>query len=506
MAIDAPPRSLPASAGVIVAPPVAPGGLICFLGLLSAISALLGFGLAISQAPSIIENDHRLAPTFAVAHGYRLYYGPDQGPVLSTIYGPITALAYTPALLASTPMAAERLATAVAIVLFFFPMFLLSSQAGGLSNWQTCASVLGLAAALTFLSPSLSASSVLIHADAPALAAGAVACWLSRVTTRLSARRAILAGVFASLAIMSKQNMLPLSIALGLWWLFLSWKYVFAFAAGAAVSMLAVWAVILRLSSSLSAAWFNWFQIPLHQPYDKTLFFPITDSLVRTMLLYLLPIGAMLGVYFQARAKAGWKARFNSLSILFLWAGLWLVPTSVAGRIKAGGAENALSPAIYFFALACLLELAPYLSAASADDSRARLALVALAILLGTYVIFRLPENVYLTLKKSAQTPTEEVYRFSRSHPGQVYFPQFPLAILMAEGRLYDFSWGLSDRRAAGHPVPEAQFLADTPSSTNKMALTPWVPAWERDIYSRCKAGGDTQDSALPGFTVCEFH
>jgi hypothetical protein len=34
----------------------------------------------------------------------------------------------------------------------------------------------------------------------------------------------------------------------------------------------------------------------------------------------------------------------------------------------------------------------------------------------------------------------------------EIYFPQFPLTILMAEGCPYDFSWGLSDRRGRGIP------------------------------------------------------
>jgi hypothetical protein len=130
---------------------------------------------------------------------------------------------------------------------------------------------------------------------------------------------------------------------------------------------------------------------------------------------------------------------------------------------------------------------------------------MALVLLLGTYAAVKLPENIYSVLKASGRSSMEEVYNFSRSHPGQIYFPQFPLTILMAEGHLYDFSWGLSDRRAAGHPVSDAQFRKDTPPSTNRMALVPWVPYWEKDIYSRCTAAPETQEPGLPGFTICQF-
>jgi hypothetical protein len=472
--------------------------LIRALALLAAVSALIGFCLTVSQAPSITENDHRLAPTFALAHGYRLYYGPEQGPVLSTIYGPVTAFAYAPSLLASTPMAAVRLATIVTIVLFFLPMFLMAGKGALGFGWQWYVYVLGLAAALASFSSSLVNSSVLVHADSPALAAGGLACWFSgKSGARAPWRRALLAGIFAAVAVMAKQNMAPLALALALWWLFVSWKSALVFAAGGVASLLAIWAGILAVSTSLEAAWFNWFQIPIHQPYDKTLLFSVFDTLDRSLLLYLLPIGAMLW-------RSPWRAQLRPLSMLLLWTGCWLIPTSVLGRIKAGGSENALSPAVYFFALACMFELSAHLYS-SPPGSRPPPALLAVALLLGTYAVVKLPENIYSVFKASGQSSIQEVYNFSRKHPGKIYFPQFPLTILMAEGRLYDFSWGLSDRRAAGHPVSDAQFRKDTPPSTNRMALMPWVAYWEKDIYSRCTAAAETQEPSLPGFTICQF-
>jgi len=484
---------------------VATDRVIRVLALLAAFSALVGFCLAVFQAPSIPENDHRLAPTFALARGYPLYCGPEQGPVLSTIYGPVTAITYMPSLLASTPMAAVRLATILSMILFFFPMFLVARKGEGSFGWQRYAYVLGLASSLTFLSTSLGMSSVLVHADAPALAAGGLACWFSgREGSQSGWRRALLAGVCAAVAVMAKQNMVPLVLALGLWWLLVSWRSTLVFAAGVLASVLVIWAGILTVSSSFEAAWFNWFQIPVHQPYDKAILFPVVEGLARTLLLYLLPIAAMLWRYVQEPDWSNWRARLRPLSILFLWTGCALVFTSVLGRMKAGGAENALSPAIYFFALACVLELSVHLFSSPAS-SMPRTAFVALVFLLGTYVAVKLPENIYLALKASGHSSMEAVYNFSRSHPGQIYFPQFPLTILMAEGHLYDFSWGLSDRRAAGHPVSDAQFWEHTPRSTNRMALIPWVPAWEKDIYSRCKADTHTREATLPDFTICKF-
>src|SRR5215471_10806466 len=42
-------------------------------------------------------NAARLAPTFALVRGYRLYYPAESGPILDHVYGPVSALAFLPA-------------------------------------------------------------------------------------------------------------------------------------------------------------------------------------------------------------------------------------------------------------------------------------------------------------------------------------------------------------------------------------------------------------------------
>ena len=60
---------------------------------------------------------------------------------------------------------------------------------------------------------------------------------------------------------------------------------------------------------------------------------------------------------------------------------------------------------------------------------------------------------------------------FAKKHPGEVYFPWHPLAGLMAEGRLYHFSYGLSDRELAGYPVSQEHFQRYIPAQTQYVAL-----------------------------------
>ncbi|HSH93452.1 MAG TPA: hypothetical protein VK968_04850, partial [Roseimicrobium sp.] len=61
-------------------------------------------------APQLIWNGARLAPSFALSHGSRLYYGPEAGLVSGHIYGPVSVLLCLPATLFNTPSAAIRAA------------------------------------------------------------------------------------------------------------------------------------------------------------------------------------------------------------------------------------------------------------------------------------------------------------------------------------------------------------------------------------------------------------
>src|SRR5262245_26516259 len=44
-------------------------------------------------------NGARLAPAMGLVHGYRLYYPATEGPINGWIYGPVSSLAYLPAVL-----------------------------------------------------------------------------------------------------------------------------------------------------------------------------------------------------------------------------------------------------------------------------------------------------------------------------------------------------------------------------------------------------------------------
>ena len=66
--------------------------------------ALLGTGVVlmrllerIARGPMVLFNSTRVATSIGMARGYNILPGPEQGPVLDFMYGPVSAAAYVPA-------------------------------------------------------------------------------------------------------------------------------------------------------------------------------------------------------------------------------------------------------------------------------------------------------------------------------------------------------------------------------------------------------------------------
>jgi hypothetical protein len=189
--------------------------------LLHAVLALCPFVFwsVIKHLPAYLEADHRLAPTFALVHGYGVYYPPDSGPVLSTLYGPVTHPFYVPVTFAAAPSMAILFGTLLTVTAFYSAALLAIRRAAGrtwMKSWQLLGVTIGV---VSLIGPLQSASSY-IHADAPALAFGALAAAFAMREKRGSGQSqgAVLSSGFGVLSLFSKQNMLPLMLAPVIWW------------------------------------------------------------------------------------------------------------------------------------------------------------------------------------------------------------------------------------------------------------------------------------------------
>src|ERR1700758_2478922 len=142
-----------------------------FLALLGVLAA------RILQTPFWSFNGTRLAPSFGLVHGYRLYYPPADGPVLSTMYGPVTALVYLMATFASSPNSAVLIGSGITVLFCFVPMAWLHLR-NGRWRWATHSMYwLALAACGLMMldTEALRYSCINPHADGIALGLGAAA-------------------------------------------------------------------------------------------------------------------------------------------------------------------------------------------------------------------------------------------------------------------------------------------------------------------------------------------
>ncbi len=86
----------------------------------------------------------------------------------------------------------------------------------------------------------------------------------------------------------------------------------------------------------------------------------------------------------------------------------------------------------------------------------------------------RLANYAYQELKAGPQVNRiTQVYQYSIKHPGEVYFPWYPLPCLMGEGQLYHFSYGVFDRELAGRPLREEHFLKYVPPHSKYICFMP---------------------------------
>jgi len=463
------------------------------LCVLTAFEFLGQFGDAVSQS-GCLWTGNRLTPAFALTHGYELYYGPSTGPIIGMIYGPVMALAYLPATLASSPTGALVAGSSISMLLFFGPVAWMYLGGRVRDARSLAPSIVGL---LCFCLLSLGMSSFWtgfwVHADPPALGLTAAACGLLCLYD--PRKRLILpaAAVLAVLACWAKQPAAFLIPAMLL--------YVFLNHGLAALRRFAGWlalaGVVVSGGMVLAFGWehlvFNMFTVPRGHfqqgPLDapgplsarafalsamtqyKRLVADLTLPLVMIAFTVLLSIVRPEGAREQRLA-----AIIRHRWIILFMAGVAGLPAAIIGGVKIGGAANVLAYATYFVSAAATLSLVelstkPAHQGAGTAAGGAKMLLLAVGIALA---VSNLPPSIHEVRKGLADLSgncQQQAYDFARAHPGEVYYPWHPLPTLMAEGKLYHFSYGMFDRELAGFPVTEGHFREGIPEGVRYIGL-----------------------------------
>ncbi len=457
-----------------------------------AVTELLG-------APLWTWNAARLAPAASLWHGYRLYYGSEQGPISGCIYPPLSALVYCPAARLGTPTNAVLAGSATSLALFFLPVFWLLLRGGRAARGQSATFLFCVLACFTLFaheSDELRYVAFSIHADAPALGFAALACTLAVLRPSSSWSPSVLASALAAvLAVWSKQTMLPVLFAIPIWtWLAHGRRAALAYLAGLAGCGLVVSGLFAWLFGPHDLL-FNILSIPSRHPLKDGSPKVLAHSFVNLGRLALpLLIALVLGAYCRrpdpsrragaAPSLAEWL-RDNRWT-LFALAGLLSVPMAVLGMSKVGGGENSFAPPMYYLLIAVALLLLALVYQPAAEPGQGRVAkLLVAALTVGLLVLClpRLGRNL-LWVERVYQNDDERAYRYARAHPGEAYFPWSPLATVLAEGKLYHFDYGVYDRNLAGFPVTRKHFLADTPPGF-RLACYPTaiVDSWAAQRY-----------------------
>lgn len=489
--------------------PAQRGTSVAFLTL--RIAAFVAAALMIFQrvwaAPVNLNDDHRLAPSAALLHGYPPYYPPETGPALSTIYGPVTVWTYVPAALFHTPSNAVRAGVVINMLMYYLPLLFLCWAIGRGTErqyWAECALILY---ALTTFNLTLDTASGILHADAPALGWAAVACGLTLLSLQTGRIGYIAAaGLASALSVLAKQVMVPALPAIALYLLLVSgWRSFWAYTVSAAAFLFGLLEVAALSMGGWQAMLYNIVYIPTHQPYRREQLTLAIDMLARQSAALAMLAGAGLALHYalsKQRKMGEWLAR--NPSALLVAVALALSTTSILGKIKVVGSVNTLCPTVYFLLAAGMAELQRVGALAWNSEKKSALRNAAAAAILAVFVVVQLPMAIYSLMVPKPQDYMATVYTFSKRHPGEVYFPEFPLSVLMGSGQLFHFAWGLSDRAEAGRPVSAAYFHRYVPGHAKVAAMVPWV--WNDEIYRYLGNEVQRPDLAeLPGFKFYEI-
>ena len=409
-----------------------------------------------------------------------MYYMPGDGPILGHIYGPVTPLAYLPALLWSTPAAAIRAGVLLTIVWLTLPAALMIRDFAGTRR------VLAVGCLVLFVfllhADVMRLVAFGIHSDTPAVALAGLACYCLTDPERRRRTGWLAASALAAvLSAGSKQVALPVLFALPTYlWLADGRRAAVRYGQLIAIFGVAASAVV-ALMVDVPAMLYQTLVIPSAHDWrfgDASVVFVHT---IRDLVPRAFPFAVVIAAY--GLWRLGRARRWSDVTrwvqgnswLVPVFVGVFCIPTSMLGRMKEGGSMNALIFTIYFLIIGALLALlhAANTKPAVKGWTVQRAATVAVAVALAVIVsqsasrLQQLPAAVR-DLPRDAEA---SAFSFARQHPGEVYLPYHPLVSLMAEGRAYHLLLETMSQQYF-------EYLADGPDLSVSDADDAWFSAF----------------------------
>lgn len=424
-------------------------------------AAAIGASLAaILEAPYSPWDVVRLAPAAAFARGFPLYSGRFAGAILSTMYTPLSALAYLPAVLFRRPAQQAIAGRFIAWSLVFGPVWFFAANSS--KDRLRRALIFAATVAACSFSPALWYSGTRIHADAPALSMLALTCWWETVPNR-SRATGLLAATFAWLAVWCKQTMIALPVVL----IARSFATLPTREAARRSSAILLVGALVSLPFAAGfdrdALYFNAVLWPGRFPWKGT--FP-ANALFRGCEL-LAHASPWILVLIATRPRFA-RPNPDSRVALLCWIAIALAPLAILSRVKKGGDLNSFSPSLYPLVLACVARLATIRERPEISPRIVRFALTTAAVALALSVSLNVARELKLLAK---ERPADAEYDYLLNHPGEVYFPWHPLAHVAAEGRPTHHLHTVKERGVAGFPVGRDHFRRGLPETARYVAF-----------------------------------
>jgi len=430
-------------------------------------------------------NSIRLAWSFSLNHGYKLYYPMDSGPVISVLYGPIFPLTYCFLSFIHSPTFAIISASFISCCFFFLPVLWMHLFYGQIAQKKTlCAAVAFLTFCfLAITSRELSYSALCVHADALALAMATVACaFLFRLKNLNNIWPLVYSSIFSVLAVWTKQTLIPIFIALPVY-ILLAYGYrcMLRYLLCLCITFISISAIIFTFFD-VRDLWFHTITLPLSSPWRLqggrlVNLYTACNVLIKKCSRFVL----LLGVYsfYQFLSIPAGNKRIsqwfssNPWTILAITS-VFMVPTSILGWVKVGGDSNNLSPSIYFlyaaFTLAAFGLILGWLNSPCRKTSLGANILLLVIVISLILAKHEMKHNLK-ALEILGRNETEAAFNYEKKHPGEVYFPGQPLSALMAEGKLYHHTYGVFERRICGFPLTREHFKTYVPPNMRFIAF-----------------------------------
>ncbi len=439
--------------------------------------------------------------SYALRNGYSVLYSATDGPVGTWMYGPLAPYAYLPATWMKTPSSALMFGGMISYLFYFGPVAFLFYWNSRKKEHSKLLFPLLLSCFL-LLSQLYEASESSwngVHVDPIAFGfltlAGIV---LLGTQGKESYQSLIVSSLLVSLSVWTKQTFFPSLVAFTIFTFLLHGFKRFLIHALIQAGVFATVTALLAYQYSWDALLFNTVYYPASFPWRASLFdsargYVSTSDLVAVLKslfsfgyeLYALlaPFWAVvlfIFIVFKINEKKQNKlkelAQLNPSFSLFFLLSLFLIPTSILGRVKYGGASNCLNPTLFYTMLSVLLLLHGILS--SKENQTKVYALSVQAVLFSALVFgvgVKIPE-LYTRMQPVVRflndgTPQDQAFQLSKRYPNQIYFPWFPLPTLMTEGKFYHYAIGVGDRNMSKYPVEQEHFMSHLPSDLKFVAF-----------------------------------